>query len=122
MPGARTVWSGNSGICMACGAYGVIRHGRRRRIASLRQPVQHGTLGRGRAAPQERTRTNAAGDPGGVVRRLERAPSGAVRRGQWEQDRGEPASSPVRKLEPQPQPETAFGLLTVKPAPISVST
>jgi hypothetical protein len=30
--------------------------------------------------------------------------------------------TPVRKLEPQPQPLTALGLLTVKPAPISVST
>jgi hypothetical protein len=41
---------------------------------------------------------------------------------QWEQDLAVPASSAVRKLEPQPQPETAFGLLTVKPAPMSVST
>ena len=35
---------------------------------------------------------------------------------------GCPPSSAVRKLEPQPQPLTAFGLLTVKPAPIRVST
>src|SRR5690349_20363978 len=33
-----------------------------------------------------------------------------------------PASSAVRKLEPQPQAVTAFGLLTVNPAPMSVST
>ena len=45
---------------------------------------------------------------------------GAV--GQWAQDRAVPASSAVRKLEPQPQAATAFGLLTVKPAPMSVST
>jgi hypothetical protein len=42
--------------------------------------------------------------------------------GQCEQPFGEPVSSAVRKLEPQPQAATAFGLLTVKPAPISVST
>ena len=41
---------------------------------------------------------------------------------QWEQLRAVPASSAVRKLEPQPQPDTALGLLTVKPAPIRVST
>ncbi len=40
---------------------------------------------------------------------------------QW-QAPGEPADSAVRKDEPQPQAETAFGLLTVKPAPMSVST
>jgi hypothetical protein len=45
---------------------------------------------------------------------------GTVR--QWAQERAVPASSAVRKLEPQPQAVTAFGLLTVKPAPISVST
>jgi len=45
-----------------------------------------------------------------------------ARSGQCEQLRAWPASSDVRKLEPQPQPETAFGLFTVKPAPISVST
>ena len=50
--------------------------------------------------------------------------AGAVTRrsGQWAQERAEPASPSVRKLEPQPQPETAFGLLTVKPAPMRVST
>lgn len=42
--------------------------------------------------------------------------------GQWEQDFAWPLSSAVRKLEPQPQPVTAFGLFTVKPAPMSVST
>ena len=42
--------------------------------------------------------------------------------GQCEQPFGAPPSSAVRKLEPQPQAATAFGLLTVKPAPISVST
>ena len=41
---------------------------------------------------------------------------------QCEQERGVPSPSAVRKLEPQPQPETAFGLLTVKPAPMRVST
>ena len=64
---------------------------------------------------------NAAGWPGGVEGgdAGREGPSGDR---QWEQERGEPASSPVRKLEPQPQPETAFGLLTVKPAPMRVST
>ena len=42
--------------------------------------------------------------------------------GQWAQARGEPESSDVRNDEPQPQPETALGLATVKPAPMSVST
>src|SRR5205823_6499327 len=42
--------------------------------------------------------------------------------GQWAQERALPASSAVRKLEPQPQAVTAFGLLTVKPAPMRVST
>ncbi len=42
--------------------------------------------------------------------------------GQCEQPFGAPSSSAVRKLEPQPQAATAFGLFTVKPAPMSVST
>ncbi len=42
-------------------------------------------------------------------------------RGQWLQPPGLPSESDVRKLLPQPQADTAFGLLTVKPAPISVS-
>ena len=33
-----------------------------------------------------------------------------------------PASSAVRNDEPQPHAATAFGLFTVKPAPMSVST
>ena len=41
---------------------------------------------------------------------------------QWPQAPGAPADSSVRKLLPQPQPETALGLLTVNPAPMSVST
>jgi hypothetical protein len=40
---------------------------------------------------------------------------------QWWQAPGAPADSEVRKLLPQPHADTAFGLLTVKPAPISVS-
>src|SRR5436190_14557753 len=36
---------------------------------------------------------------------------------QWAQARAWPESSAVRKLEPQPQAATAFGLFTVKPAP-----
>jgi hypothetical protein len=42
--------------------------------------------------------------------------------GQWAQDRAVPASSAVLKLDPQPHAATAFGLFTVKPAPMSVST
>jgi hypothetical protein len=42
--------------------------------------------------------------------------------GQWAQLLGAPLSSAVRKLDPQPHAETAFGLFTVKPAPMSVST
>ncbi len=65
-----------------------------------------------------------AGRPAGPshqieVRRLV-APERGV--GQWAQDRAVPSSSAVRKLDPQPQAATAFGLLTVKPAPMSVST
>ena len=51
--------------------------------------------------------------------------SSAFRSGQVRSVRaapGAPSSSAVRKLEPQPQAATAFGLLTVKPAPMSVST
>ena len=51
-----------------------------------------------------------------------RACGPTTRRGQCEQPFGAPPSSAVRKLEPQPQAATAFGLLTVKPAPMSVST
>ena len=40
---------------------------------------------------------------------------------QWWQAPGLPAESAVLKLLPQPQADTALGLLTVKPAPISVS-
>ena len=40
---------------------------------------------------------------------------------QWLQPPGLPADSAVRKLLPQPQPETALGLLTVNPAPMRVS-
>src|SRR5918995_726300 len=36
---------------------------------------------------------------------------------QCEQPLGDPVSSAVRKLEPQPHAATALGLLTVKPAP-----
>ena len=91
MPGARTVWSGKSGICIG--------------LRCL--------PGNGRAA-----------GAGGSCADGSRAGSVRPRRSprQWEQERGAPASSAVRKLEPQPQPETAFGLLTVKPAPMSVST
>ncbi len=46
----------------------------------------------------------------------------AGRSDQWAQERAEPSSSAVRKLDPQPHAATAFGLFTVKPAPISVST
>ena len=45
-----------------------------------------------------------------------------VAESQWEQDWALPESSAVLKLEPHPQPLTAFGLFTVKPAPMSVST
>jgi hypothetical protein len=41
---------------------------------------------------------------------------------QCAQERALPESSAVRKLEPQPHAVTAFGLLTVKPAPMRVST
>jgi hypothetical protein len=41
---------------------------------------------------------------------------------QWWQAPGLPADSAVRNDDPQPQADTAFGLFTVKPAPIRVST
>jgi hypothetical protein len=59
--------------------------------------------------------SEAAGDPAASGLRMGRVD-------QWEQERAVPASSAVRKLEPHPQADTAFGLLTVKPAPMSVST
>src|SRR5450756_1849800 len=47
----------------------------------------------------------------------------APRRGaQWWQAPGAPSDSAVRNEEPHPHAATALGLLTVKPAPISVST
>ncbi len=49
--------------------------------------------------------------------------SGALAaRVQWLQAEADPAESAVRKLDPQPHAATAFGLFTVKPAPMSVST
>ena len=62
----------------------------------------------------------AAGRP--AARGRGRGPGLAAGGRQCEQPFGAPPSSAVRKLEPQPQAATAFGLLTVKPAPISVST
>ncbi len=50
---------------------------------------------------------------------IRRAPCGAS--SQCEQACALPAESAVRKLLPQPQAATAFGLFTVNPAPISVS-
>jgi hypothetical protein len=41
---------------------------------------------------------------------------------QWWQAPGAPSDSAVLNEEPHPQAATALGLLTVKPAPISVST
>lgn len=76
------------------------------------------------ASRAERTcRGPAAPGPGNdeaAGRPAARGAALAVR--QCEQPFGAPPSSAVRKLEPQPQADTAFGLLTVKPAPISVST
>jgi len=57
----------------------------------------------------------------GVVNAAREAGAPGVEAYQWWQEPAWPADSAVRKLLPQPQPETAFGLLTVKPAPISVS-
>ena len=94
MPGARTVWSGNSGICIGLRpAYRKRRRGCRRR----------------RGESDARCGAESLTPP-------------ALAGRQCEQERGVPSPSAVRKLEPQPQPETAFGLLTVKPAPMSVST
>ena len=92
MPGASTVWSGNRGICMGV------------RPAYADPGIE------------EPPGIPAASSGGSWRARVAR------RAGQWEQERAVPASSAVRKLEPQPQPETAFGLLTVKPAPMRVST
>src|SRR5215208_5585232 len=94
MPGHSTVCSGKIGISMDGRSLG-------RTGAEGRRGYVAGT--RGIEKPP-------------VARRLRR--ENASR--QWAQDRALPASSAVRKLEPQPQPDTAFGLLTVNPAPISV--
>ena len=72
---------------------------------------------KGRVRSVESGSRRSPGGFDGVVRAAVRP---AV--GQWEQPFGAPSSSAVRKLEPQPQAATAFGLLTVKPAPIRVST
>ena len=60
--------------------------------------------------------------PGGSWFIVVVAPAVSAGGGQCAQPFGAPPSSAVRKLEPHPQAATAFGLLTVKPAPISVST
>jgi hypothetical protein len=49
-------------------------------------------------------------------------PTEASGAGQCAQARGLPVSSAVRNDDPHPQAATAFGLFTVNPAPISVST
>lgn len=70
---------------------------------------------------------DAAGAGPNEGRRRGPAASGAAMiparagRAQW-QAPGDPADSAVRKDDPHPQAETAFGLFTVKPAPMSVST
>ena len=74
-----------------------------------------------RAAPRSAAVTGY-GNAAGVAHRRRRIGGRAGRPAQWAQPRGAPPSSAVRKLEPQPQAATAFGLLTVKPAPIRVST
>ena len=104
-------------------------HRRASLVRVARPPLRSG-LDRSTARP---TRCAAGGRPGGQEeaagrrnRRLGVFDGGGPRPGrrmdQCEQERAVPASSAVRKLEPQPQAATAFGLLTVKPAPISVST
>ena len=80
---------------------------------------------RGRAARRARPRRPGNRNSRRTRRRLSedgRRVEAPTSVGQWEQPLGEPVSSAVRKLEPQPQAATAFGLLTVKPAPIRVST
>ena len=62
------------------------------------------------------SRPNQKGEPVGLA-----SADGSAAGDQWWQAPGLPADSAVRKLLPQPQPETALGLLTVKPAPMSVS-
>src|SRR4051794_21741647 len=105
IPGASTVWSGKSGICIVGRSLPAFAG------ASFRAPGAVSLRG------EQQRRRYAGGvgvaDPWRAMARGER---------QWAQERAEPASSAVRKLEPQPQPDTAFGLFTVKPAPISVST
>ena len=67
------------------------------------------TQRRGRGAPT--ASHGGGGDPGT-----------ARTRDQWLQALGLPAESAVLNDEPQPHAATAFGLFTVKPAPMSVST
>ena len=93
MPGQRTLCRGKRGISMAVTVAG--------------------------SAPAGSSVASAADTQKPPVARRLRSDVGG---GQCAQERALPASSAVRKLEPQPQPETAFGLLTVKPAPIRVST
>jgi hypothetical protein len=61
------------------------------------------------------TGTHTGREPRDLVSRV---PDGR----QWLQPPGLPDDSAVRKDDPHPQAATAFGLLTVKPAPMSVST
>lgn len=74
--------------------------------------------------PRRRVRltNDSRRSPGGSGSRAKVRPLGPGPEDQCEQPFGAPPSSAVRKLDPQPQAATALGLLTVKPAPISVST
>src|SRR5947207_7978773 len=103
-PGHSTVWSGKRGTSIS--------------DRSLR-------VGPRSAEPRDGVGKAAGGQPaaGGLAQERGPAPTGdASGAGQCAQARGLPVSSAVRNDDPHPQAATAFGLFTVKPAPISVST
>jgi len=84
--------------------------------------VESGGFGKGGEAGPRAGRRRAQARAVSERGRRPSSSAGAGGRRQWAQAFGLPSSSAVRKLEPQPQAATAFGLLTVNPAPMSVST
>ncbi len=93
-----------------------------RRRTSPAQPMaamRTGLHGPGTGTGWSRAIRRAWNQNGGAGRAAVKLPRGSEC--QWLQPPGLPADSAVRKLLPQPQPDTALGLLTVNPAPISVS-
>ena len=126
----RRSWAAPSSCCTIAAA--IFRRTVTRSWRSIRPRRSAGMSCSRRSSPSPRPATGCSRSSARVrrwrpaTRRRREAPfhrGGRARPGtQWWQAPGAPSESAVRKLLPQPHAETALGLLTVKPAPISVST